>query len=175
MPGLGVLYVAHLRVGKMEKLGQFCWTLRGIMNFFFSLLLALIKDLIKIVTLLSAHEGVVEVVGFKVPAPGAEDFRIDNGPGELLQGHTVVGEKARHACRGRTEYAEPACGLLAENGAQPQVDTYGDQDGQGRAQKLPDGQAEEYRFLVAADFFRDFYFYKLPLLFLSQLGTYLYR
>ena len=43
-------------------------------NFSFSLLLALIKDLIKIVTLLSAHEGVVEVVGFKPPTPDAEDF-----------------------------------------------------------------------------------------------------
>lgn len=75
------------------------------------------SDLIKIITLLSAHEGVMQVVGFKAPAPGAEDFRLDNSPGELLQGHAVVGEKTCHACRGRTEYAEPACGFFAENGA----------------------------------------------------------
>jgi hypothetical protein len=101
----------------------------------------------------------VEVVGFKAPAPGAEDFRLDNGPDKLLKSHAVVGEKSFHACRGRAEYAQPTGGFLAENGAQPQVDAHGDQHGQGRAQELPNGQAEEYTFFVASDFFWNFYFY----------------
>ena len=33
------------------------------------------------------------------------------------------------------------------------------------AEELPDRQAEIVGFLVTADFFRDFYFYNLPLLF----------
>ena len=116
----------------------------------------------------------MEVVGFKPPAPGAKNFRLDNGPDKLLKGHAVVGEKAGHAGRGRAEDAQPACGFFAEDRAKAQVDTHGNQYGEGRAQELPDGKAEEYRFLVAAYFFRDFYFYNLPLLFVSQVGTHFY-
>lgn len=107
----------------------------------------------------------MEVVGFKPSAPGAEDFGLKNGPYKLLKSHAVVGEKARHACRCRTEDAQPACGFFAEDRAQAHIDTHGNQDGQGRAQELPDGQAEKDGLFVAADFFRDFYFYNLPLLF----------
>lgn len=140
-------------------------------NVSFSLLLAAKRDLIKIVTLLSAYKGVVEVVGFKPSAPGAENFGFNDSPDKLLKGHAVVSEKASHACRGCAEDAEPTCCFFAENGAKAQINTHGNQNGQGRAQELPNGQAEEYRFLVTAYFFRDFYFYNVSLLLLCpKLG-----
>ena len=107
-------------------------------NVSFSLLLAAMRDLIKAITLLPAHKGVVEVVGLKPPASGAEDFRLDNSPYKLLQGHAVVGEKACHACRGRAEDAQPACGFFADEGAQAEINANGHQDGESRAQELPD-------------------------------------
>lgn len=113
----------------------------------------------------------MEIVGFKPSAPGAEDFGLNNSPDKLLKGHAVVGEKASHACWGCAEYAQPTGSFFAENGAKAQIDTHGNQYGEGRAKELTDGKAEEYRFLVAADFFRNFYFYNLPLLFVSQVGT----
>ena len=88
----------------------------------------------------------------------------------MLKRHAIVGEKARNGGRSRAKDAQPACGFFAEDGAKAQVDAYGNQDGSSRAQELPDRQAEEYGFLVAADFFWDFYFYNSSLLFCPKLG-----
>jgi len=63
-------------------MGMDCWTLRGMVNLSCSLLLAAMRDLIKVVTPLSVQHIVVEILGGKAPLPGAQYLRLDEGPQE---------------------------------------------------------------------------------------------
>ena len=136
-----------------------CWTLRGILNLSRSLLLAAIRDLIKVVTPLSVQHIVVKILGHKAPFPGAQDFGLDESPQELFQGQAVVTEKAGHGHGRGGQDAHPARRLLPGHIAQQQVDGHGDPHGEQGAEKLPGGQAEENAFLVLADFFGNFDFH----------------
>ena len=136
-----------------------CWTLRGILNLSRSLLLAAASALIKVYGLLSVQHGVVEVLGDEPPPSGAKQLRLDEGPGELLQGQAVVAEEPSHGHGRGGQDAEPACGLLAEYGTQAQVHGNGDSHGGHGAEELPGGEAEKDRLLVLADFFGNFDFY----------------
>ena len=123
-----------------------------------SLLLAAIRALIKIITPLSVQHIVVEILGHKAPLPGAQDFRLDKSPNELLQGQAVIAEKARHGHGRGGQDAHPARGFLAQRGAQQQVGGHGDPHGEQGAEELPGGQTEENAFLVLAYFFGNFDF-----------------
>ncbi len=123
-----------------------------------SLLLAAIRDLIKVVTPLSVQHIVVEILGHKAPLPGTQDFGLDEGPQELFQGQAVVTEKASHGHGRGGQDAHPARRFLSGHAAQQQVDGYSDPHSEQGAEKLPGGQAEENAFLVLAYFFGNFDF-----------------
>ena len=123
-----------------------------------SLLLAAASALIKVYGLLSVQYCVVEVFGDKAPPSGAKQLGFEEGPGELLQGEAVVAEEPGHGHGRGGQDAEPARGLLAEYGAQAQVDGHGDPHGGHGAEELPGGEAEEDSLLVLADFFGNFNF-----------------
>ena len=90
-------------------------------------------------------------------------FGLDDRPKELLKGHAVIGEEARHSSGRGQHDAQPACGFLSHHIAQEQVHPSGDADGEDRAEELTGRQAEEDALLVLPDFFRDFYlFYDFP-------------
>ncbi len=124
-----------------------------------SLLLAAERALIKVYGLLSVQHGVVEVLGNEAPPSGAKQLGFEESPGELLQGQAVVAEEPGHGHGRGGQDAEPARGLLAEYGAQAQVDGRGDPHGGHGAEELPGGEAEEDRLLVLADFLGNFDFY----------------
>lgn len=69
----------------------------------------------------------------------------------------------------RRQQTEPACGLLADDTAQAEIDASRQTDGQHRTNKLPRGQAEKDCFPVRADFFWNFDFYKNRLRFVENL------
>lgn len=76
----------------------------------------------------------------------------------MLQGQAVVAEEPGHGHGRGGQDAEPACGFLADGGAEAEIDGDGDPHGDYSAEKLPGGEAEENAFLVLADFFGNFEF-----------------
>ena len=71
------------------------------------------------------------------------------------------------------QQTEPACGLLADDATQAEIDTGRQTDGQHRTNKLPRRQAEKDGFPVRADFFWNFDFYKNRLRFVENLTEFL--
>lgn len=67
------------------------------------------------------------------------------------------------------QQAEPACGLLADDTAQTEIDASRQTDGKNCANKLPRGQTEKDGLPVRADFFRNFDFDKNRLRFVENL------
>ena len=123
-----------------------------------SLLLAAIRDLIKVITPLSVQHIVVEILGHKAPLPGAQDFGLDESPQELFQGQAIVTEKAGHGHGRGGQDAHPARRFLPGHVAQQQRDGHGDPHGKQGAEELPGGQAEKDTFFVLAYFFWNFDF-----------------
>ena len=78
-------------------------------------------------------------------------------------------KKSCNGDRRSHQQTKPACGLLADDAAQAEVDASRQTDSQHRTNKLPCGQAEEDRFPVCTDFFWNFDFYKKRLRFVENL------
>ena len=117
------------------------------------------------------HGFVVIAVGFENKALRAEDFRLEPCPKHLFGGHTVVGEKATGGKRCGAQDAHPADFFGADIRLQGKVNAHGHVDRQHRANKLPRIQPEKDVFVVVADFFRYFDFYKaFPLSLLNRLN-----
>ena len=121
--------------------------------------MAATRDLIKVSSPLSVEAVVVDVFTDVLAIPGVQELRFDDRPKELLKGHAVIREKARHGSGRGQHDTQPACGFLSYNIAQEQVHPSGDADGEDRAEELTGRQAEEYALLVLPDFFRDFYLF----------------
>lgn len=68
-------------------------------------------------------------------------------------------EEPRDGDRRGHQQAKPACGLLADDTAQAEIDASRQTDGQHRTNKLPRGQAEKDGFPMRTDFFWNFDFY----------------
>ena len=133
-----------------------CWTLWGMKKASRSLLLAVRRDLIKVLPPFPAQEVVVEVFGGKGSAPSKEKFRLDHSPQKLLQGHAVVVEETGQGHGRGGQDAHPAGRLLPDDRPQAQVDAGGRSHGDHGAEELPGGQAEEDGLLVLADLFGNF-------------------
>ena len=111
------------------------------------------------------HGFVVIAVGFENKALRAEDFRLEPRPQHLFGGHAVVGEKAAGGKGCGTQNAHPANFFGADIRLQGKVDAYCHADRQHRADELPRVQPEKDVFVIVADFFRYFDFYKAALLY----------
>ena len=117
------------------------------------------------------HGFVVIAVGFEHEFLGAEDFRLEPCPKHLFGGHAVVGEKAAGGKRRGAQDAHPADFLGADIRLQGKVDANRHRHSQHRADELPRIQPEKDVFVVVADFFRYFDFYKaFPLSLLNRLN-----
>ena len=68
-----------------------------------------------------------------------ENLRFDERPQELFKRHAVVVEEPRDGDRRGYQQAEPACGLLADDTAQAEIDASCQTDGQHCANKLTRG------------------------------------
>ena len=86
---------------------------------------------------------------------GVQQLRADEGQKELFKRHAVVGEKTAHGKGERRQDAHPADVAAAHDIAQAEIHAHGYQHGQEGEDKLPQGQAEEYAFLIVPDFFVD--------------------
>ena len=127
-------------------------------NFSRSLLLADIRDLIKVLPSFPLGQLIVKVFGNKPALPGAKNFRLDKSPRKLFQCHAVVAEKARKGNGGGGEDAQPACRLLSDRGAEAKVHADGQPHAKGRTKKLTGRQAKKDRFLMLPHFFGNFDF-----------------
>ena len=117
------------------------------------------------------HGFVVVTVGLEHKAFRAEDFRLEPRPKHLFGGHAMVGEKAAGGKRRSAQNAHPADFFCADIRLQGKVNAYCNADRQHRANKLPRIQPEKDVFVVVADFFRYFDFYKaFPLSLLNRLN-----
>ena len=117
------------------------------------------------------HGFVVVTVGLEHKAFRAEDFRLEPRPQHLFGGHAVVGEKTAGGKGRGTQNAHPADFFGADIRLQGKVDTHRHADRQHRANKLPRVQPEKDVFVIVADFFRYFDFYKaFPLSLLNRLN-----
>ena len=117
------------------------------------------------------HGFVVATVGLEHKAFRAEDFRLEPRPQHLFGGHAMVGEKAAGGKRRSAQNAHPADFFGADIRLQGKVDAHCYADRQHRANKLPRIQPEKDVFVVVADFFRYFDFYKaFPLSLLNRLN-----
>ena len=108
------------------------------------------------------HGFVIVTVGLEHKAFLAEDFRLEPRPKHLLGGHAVVGEKTAGGKRRGAQDAHPADFFGANIRLQGKVDVHCHADSQHRADELPGIQPEKDVFVVVADFFRYFDFYKAP-------------
>ena len=114
---------------------------------------------------------VIVTVGFEHEAFRAENFRLEPCPKHLLGGHAVIGEKAAGGKRRGTQDAHPADFFGSDIRLQGKVDAHRHANGQHRANKLPCVQPEKDVFVIVADFFRYFDFYKaFPLSLLNRLN-----
>ena len=118
--------------------------------------MAVTRDLIKVSSPLSVEAVVVDVFTDVLSISGVQELRFDDRPKELLKGHAVVREKARHSSGRGQHDAQPACSFLSYNIPQEQIHPRGDTNGKDRAEELTGRQAEEDALLVLPDFFRDF-------------------
>ena len=143
----------------MRLIGMLCWTERGTFTFTRSLLLAAARVLIKVSTPLSVEAVIVKVFSDVLAISGKQELGLDDRPQELLKGHAVIVEKARHGSGRSQDDAEPACGFLADHVAQEKIRASGDADGKDRAEELTGRQTKENAFLVLPDLFRDFNFF----------------
>ena len=143
----------------MRLIGMLCWTERGTFTFTRSLLLAAARVLIKVSTPLSVEAVIAEIFSDVFAIPGKQELGLDESPKELLKGHAVIVEKARHSSRRGEDDAEPACGFLTDHVAQEQIRASGNADGKDRAEELTGRQAKENAFFVLSDLFRDFNFF----------------
>ena len=117
------------------------------------------------------HGFVIVTVGLEHKAFRAEDFRLEPRPQHLFGGHAMVGEKAAGGKRRSAQNAHPADFFGADIWLQGKVDAYCNADRQHRANKLPRIQPEKDVFVIVADFFRYFDFYKaFPLSLLNRLN-----
>lgn len=117
------------------------------------------------------HSFVIVAVGLELKALRAEDFRLEPRPKHLFGGHAVVGEKTAGGKGRGTQNAHPADFFGADIRLQGKVDTHRHADRQHRANKLPRVQPEKDVFVIVADFFRYFDFYKaFPLSLLNRLN-----
>ena len=117
------------------------------------------------------HGFVIVAVGFEHKAFRAEDFRLEPRPQHLFGGHAVVGEKTAGGKGRGTQNAHPANFFGADIRLQGKVDAHCHADRQHRANKLPRIQPEKDVFVIVADFFRYFDFYKaFPLSLLNRLN-----
>ena len=117
------------------------------------------------------HGFVVIAVGFEHKAFRAEDFRLEPRPKHLFGGHAVVGEEPAGGKGCGAQDAHPADFFGADIRLQGKVDAHRNTDRQHRANELPGVQAEKDVFVVVADFFRYFDFYKaFPLSLLNRLN-----
>ena len=117
------------------------------------------------------HGFVVIAVGFEHKAFRAEDFRLEPRPKRLFGGHAVVGKKAAGGKRRGAQDAHPADFFGADIRLQGKVNAHRYADRQHRADELPGVQPEKDVFVVVADFFRYFDFYKaFPLSLLNRLN-----
>ena len=98
-----------------------------------------------------------------------QQFRADERQQELFKGHAVVGEETAHGEGERRQDAHPADVADAHDIAQAEIHAHGHQHGQQGEDELPQGQAEEYAFLIVPDFFVDADFYKYYLLSMEWL------
>ena len=106
------------------------------------------------------HGFVVVTVGLEHKAFRAEDFRLEPRPKHLFGGHAVVGEKTTSRKRRGPQDAHPADFFGADIRLQGKVDANRYRHSQHRADKLPRVQPEKDIFVIVADFFRNFDFYK---------------
>ena len=104
--------------------------------------------------------GVIIGVGLEHEAFRAENFGFHPRPKHLFGSHAVVGEKPAGGKGRGTQNAHPADFFGADIWLQGKVDAYCNADRQHRANKLPRIQPEKDVFVVVADFFRYFDFYK---------------
>ena len=117
------------------------------------------------------HGFVVVTVGLEHKAFRAEDFRLEPRPQHLFGGHAVVGEKAAGGKRRSAQDAHPTDFLGADIRLQGKVNAHRYADRQHRADELPRVEPEKDVFVVVADFFRYFDFYKaFPLSLLNRLN-----
>lgn len=114
---------------------------------------------------------VIVTVGFEHEAFRAENFRLEPRPQHLLGGHAVVGEEPAGGKRCSAQDAHPADFFGSDIRLQGKVDAHRHANGQHRANKLPCVQPEKDVFVIVADFFRYFDFYKaFPLSLLNRLN-----
>ena len=145
----------------MRLIGMLCCTERGIFTFTRSLLFAAARDLIKIATPLSVKAVIENVFSDVFPVARKQKLCLDDRPKELLKGHPVIREKARH-CSGRGQHTtEPACGFLADYAAQEKIHPGSDGNGEDCAGELPGRQAEEDTLFILPDLFWNLYFDRL--------------
>ena len=86
---------------------------------------------------------------------GIQQLRADERQQELFKRHPVVCEKAAHGEGERCQDAHPADFAAAHDIAQTEIHAHGHQHSQQGEDKLPQGQTEEYAFLIVPDFFVD--------------------
>ena len=117
------------------------------------------------------HGFVVVAVRLEHEALRAEDFRFEPCPKHLFGGHAVVGKETTGGKRRGTQDAHPADFFGADIRPQGKVNAHRYADRQHRANKLPGIQPEKDIFMVVADFFRYFDFYKaFPLSLINRLN-----
>ena len=117
------------------------------------------------------HGFVVVTVGLEHKAFRAEDFRLEPRPQHLFGGHAVIGEEPAGGKGCGTQNAHPADFFGADIRLQGKIDADSHRHSQHRADELPRIQPEKDVFVVVADFFRYFDFYKaFPLSLLNRLN-----